>query len=47
MTDGCHDEVIAAGLPTTNDNLWAVFVERVRKVRVWVGLGLGLVLGLG
>ena len=23
--------MIAAGLPTTNDNLWAVFVERVRK----------------
>ena len=31
VTDGCRDEVIAAGLPTTNDNLWAVFVERVRK----------------
>ena len=31
VTDGCRDEVIAAGLPTTNDNLWALFVERVRK----------------
>ena len=42
MTDGCHDEVIAAGLPTTNDNLWAVFVERVRKVRVWVRVSVRL-----
>eukprot|EP00964_Phaeocystis_antarctica_P157506 scaffold127704_cov42-Phaeocystis_antarctica.AAC.1 len=32
VTDCCRDEVGAAGLPTTNDNLWAAFVERVRKV---------------
>ena len=31
VTDCCRDEVGAAGLPTTNDNLWAAFVERVRK----------------
>ena len=31
MQDAMRDEVIAAGLPTSNDNLWAAFVERVRK----------------